>query len=241
MTTPFQQATDLAVQSAHLTPYWVEQPYSADVPVDDGDGVDVAASSQVAVLLLGRRSFAFRSAVLRFTTADLTDTYTVTVDGNDVDFDAAAAAVGSEAAMLEALAQAINDDGTVGAIVTATATDTELLLEGIVTDSASQEANFTLALATAGSGALVAVADVNSADVTLYGKYNGAGSSAPGGWVKITDLTVTSPGLSTDYEVPHAGRYARLHLQVTATTGPADGAGVGVRPTLLIGRSAPGA
>lgn len=124
----------------------------------DGTNLEDAVIAMLAVRL--REDAASRTADVTIDTVDDTATYTVTIDSNAVNY--AASGGDTETEIVEGLRDAINADGTVSAIVTATVDGDTLKLSGDGAD------DYTIAVSATGSGALSFLADATEVDFKIW-------------------------------------------------------------------------
>ena len=165
-------------------------------------------------------------------------TYTVTVDGNAVSYDASAAspAPADAADVLEDLAAAINADGTVGALVNAEALDEDgdgtvdtVRLRGL------GEADYSIAVSATGGAALTCEADPASCSARVWLSARGTGALPPGWRVPNGGELgeITRRGFD---ERLGTGGCSRAYVEIHSITGvSSDGAGVTYVPRVFVG------
>jgi hypothetical protein len=235
----FSTANDLAVLQAGREPAWVKQPASGSAkPPDAADSGTYLERSVRGLIHVSLREQAHRrTARLTIPTVDLAATYTVTVDGHAVAYNAFTAGAVNRQAVVDGIAAAIAANGTVAAIVTANAVDAlnngardTVVIRGI------EEEDYAIAFTATGSAALLAVADLTTA-TTLFWWAAGArpGSQRPLRWVGGEEL----------YELDYRGAIVRvdtagidrLHVQVFDRAGHDDdgGAVTYAQPEVWIG------
>lgn len=146
-------------------------PLANTFPAPAAGGVDVTGAALALVKVSLREHPAYRTAYFVVTTTDLTATYTATVDGTGVAYNAAVGTPANLAELVSDWAAAINADGTVGAIVQATATDyagdgviNAVRLVGI------GAADYSVARTVTGTGAVSVYADASGATMRLLGR-----------------------------------------------------------------------
>jgi len=219
----FTTSTELAILTAGRTPVWsTEDDSGSDLPPSAADsGVYLQRAVRALVHVSLRENVAYRSVRLTTTTV-LTGTYTVTVDGNAVAYNATVEAPADINELLEGIAEAVNDDVTVGALVTASIVtqiggdDFEILITGV--GEADYSVDFTHS--STGSPTLTAVADRCSATMRLWWLPDArVGSTPPQIWAWSGDVwTLDRRGWLERFDV--AG-LARLHVQLSDRAGHA--------------------
>jgi hypothetical protein len=231
----YEQATLLGVLAGGRKPTWAQQ---TDAAVADGGDFPLPTASSGASMVVGgegallalvsvgvREVVAYRTARVTIETLDLGETYTVTIDGTDVDYDSTGDADSAE--VLAGIADAINADGTVGPLVVASVVDSAVVIAG------QSEADYTIDLSATGSGVLACVADASACTLEVYGL---AGRANSPDWRLINgaaDLALDERGLAERVEV--AG-FDRLYLRCTAVAAVSgDGASVTYRPVCQLG------
>ncbi len=238
-TTTFDLATQLGVlqvgrdpaQEAHSTPNEL-------APASSSEG---AACLDSVVGLLGvdlRETDGVRTARLSIPTLTIGDSFTTTVDGNAVVYDSTGDADLDE--VVADLADAINNDVTVGALVVALAVNSadDSVTPGSrdsvrVRGLASNDTDWTIDFTDNGTSVVAVSADPTTASMSVWVQRTAApGSTASTRWRKLpTGYTLSSGGFMERFNV--AG-LARIYAQITAVDGPGgDGSGVTYRtPTL---------
>jgi hypothetical protein len=225
----YTEATELAVLSAGRSPKWSDCPTPTAEPSTAASGVALEEAVRTLVQVSLREQAHRRTVRLGITGVDLLSTYTVTIDGTAVDYDADVANAVDLEDVVDGIAAVINADVTANLVVTATAVAdddtttsprTKVLIRGI--SGAAYSINFT----ESGPGAdptLVALADYESCDLRLWW-YAGAraGSFAPGVWASSGGIVVLDRrGFLERYDT--AG-LARCHALLTGLLGhPGDG------------------
>jgi hypothetical protein len=123
----FLTVNQLSVLLAGRRPEWTRQvdaSYPNGAPeLTAAQGVSLRDAPRTSVLVDLRELVRQRTGRIAVRVLDLTATYRIAINGNNVDFDAAAAAAATLADVVEGWRDAINADGTVGPLVTATAED----------------------------------------------------------------------------------------------------------------------
>lgn len=244
-----QLANELNVLAGGHYPVWTETEFTGTLgsaptkvtPTATSDGAALsggAASTQgsgalKAVLVVRPRlRSSRRQADLTITYAGGT-TYRVSINGNNVD----TVAITDLKTTLAAIATAINADGTVGPLVTATAVDTnddgDVDVVQIVGDS---DADFDIGVSrTAGTGTLAVEADAAAVEGRVWVTEGGEPSSYdPDSWVPHETQPFTTAldwrGKTARLDV---GGYSRVYLELYDMTGSAsDLAGTGGTITL---------
>lgn len=227
----------LAVIAQGRNPAWTRQTAFASIPAPGTNGVELDGAIVSCVLVQLRARPDRHASRLYVDTLDLAATYTATIDGNAVAYDAASEAPANLAELLEGVATAINADLTVGALVTATAVD----LDGDGALDAVEVVNDTVGATThttawsAGGSAVVSFdEDATAADLDLYVTPDTTGDTlAPSpGWAL---------GNGASYTIPQGGFFERfetsgvaaLYARLSSITSPTPGATV--RPLVWIG------
>jgi hypothetical protein len=200
-----------------LTVEWVDQTTYTGAPVGADAGVYLNGSPSGMFAVALRESAHTREARVEVTTYDLTTTvYTVTIDGNDVDYDASAETPANNAALLQGIVDAINADGTVGAIVTAVVdpdnADTILI-------TGDEEDDYSIAIGVAGgTGALACTAAAVSCAVRVWGTPGGivkSGSTWYDGWLKPPNGSYSALDYSGLLERIATGSIGRIYVELT--------------------------
>ncbi len=164
MPSPFETAQSLLIRSQCRNPTWTEQATFNAVPTSAAAGVACNNSPAAVVCVDLRENVAHRTCYLEVSTVDLGATYTVTIDGNNVAYNGSSEAPADLDELLAGIADAINDDGTVSAIVAATVTsDDKIKLVGVGED------DYTLELTTTGTGVIDAEVDATAGTWAVYG------------------------------------------------------------------------
>lgn len=231
-------ATQLAVLSAGRAPVWEilgSLEAALAPPADAASGVPLQGAVRALIYVALREDARHRTARLTIASVDLTATYTLTVNGVAVGHDATGAADLEE--VLEDLADAINGDADLSAIITAEAIDTDdddevdtILLTGVGVG------DFSIDFVDDGGATCSCVADYATATLRpWYAMGARVGVTPPQPWVSSGDA----------YELDWRGRVERLdtagldrlHLQLEDLAGaPGDGEGVTYAdPTIAIG------
>lgn len=240
--TSFDLASDLGVLQIVRDPSGQEHVYSSTISVSVAaarpaaitEGADLIDSASAWVAIGVRENVAYRTARLTIPTVDSGgETFTVTIDGNAVDYvDAGSQGLN---ALVTAIAAAINADGTVGGIVEATAVEAAkdapslFSLNDSVRIRGIGESDFSVDFATDGSSVVLATADAisASADVFVYRKA-APNTAANQRWRKVPGtLAIDSDGYAETWNVgPVARMYIRLFGLALLGT---DGSGVVAR------------
>lgn len=167
-------------------------PLGNDLPAPGGGGVDVTGATLALVKVSLRENPAYRTAYYVVTTTDLTATYTATVDGTAVAYNAAVGTPANLAELVADWAAAINANGTVAALVTATATD--YAGDGVINAVrlvGLGVADYSVAVTVTGTAAVSLYADASGATMRLLARpnlspstdfVNGAARSRALGW-----------------------------------------------------------
>lgn len=240
------RANEAAVLSTGLYPEWRTQEWADGDELADGgamrlplkiasgsalDGVDVSDAVYAAVSVGVRAEPAYRSARIGVATLDGGETYTVTVDGTGVAY---ASSGGDTAAdILQGLADAINADGTVGPLVLAVGPEDAGGVAGALLLTGKGAADYSLAVAATGSGALSCLADAAEAEAEVWGSHKGS----PGiGWRRINGASALAIGTEGLIEELRVGPLGRLYVRLTSVSAVAgDGASVRYAPRIEVG------
>lgn len=229
-----ETATELAILSAGRNPQWVAQEDYTGAPTLASSGVYLENALKAPVVVALRESAHRRTARVTVAVLDNTAGYTITIDGNAVNY---VATGDTEEELIQALAAAITADTPAGAgdVVTATAVDTDddglddtLLLVG------KAEAFWTLTVGASGTGELLAVADGDQATMRVWGYPKGSNDDTPEVWTLIFDAvyTLTERGFLERFDV---GGISRLYIELDGLDGTGDGAEVTYAATVRIG------
>lgn len=239
MSNPFNTATELAIRLSTRDPNWKVQATPAIAPpplTTSGVALDDSPATLVHVAL--REVTHTRTARLTIPTLTIGDTFTVTIDGNAVAYDSTGDADLNE--VLESLAAAINADGTVNVIVTATAVDasdtastgasTQIRIRG---DAA---ADYSVDFTDSGTSVVAAIADGASCTVVPWWLMGAAPLvTAPTQWASRDRQVVQATAAFVD-RYPTGG-FLRGYVQTDGLVGVgADGSGVTIRsPDVALG------
>lgn len=175
-----------------LNPIWTDVETYTTIPDGADDGVYLYGSPKALGFVALRENVAKRTARVVITTAALTGTtYTVSINGNDVDYNSTSETPADADELVQGIVDAINNDGTVGPIVTASVDqdDEAGLTIKIVGDT---EADYSIdTTLTGGTGAVTVNADACSCDVRFYATHGGSVASEEDGaanvWVQPLD------------------------------------------------------
>lgn len=244
----FDRANQIAVLSGGQEADWQDQPGVVAVALNGGNGVPTGVSDGVAlggalkalVIFDPRLDNAARRVNLAVATIDITETYRVVIDGNVVDYDALADAAANLQDILEGLRDEVNNDVTVGALVTASVTDDDgdgiddtVLLVG------KTPAHYTLDHSPHAGGAilgdLASVAEPDVADLTVWAQAGGKTRPAkPGGWRPIPGGFF--PGIGEDgfAERFDTASVARLYVQYESLGGTGDDVLITYKPSTVV-------
>jgi hypothetical protein len=225
----YTDATELAILASGRAPEWSDSPSPTVEPSNAASGVPLEGAVKTLVEVALREQTHRRTVRLGIVGVDLLSTYTVTIDGTAVAYNAAGAGAADLEDVVDGIAAAINANGTVNQLVSATAVDandtttsprTKVLIRGLT--GTAYAVNFT----ESGPGAnpaLSAVADYESAELRLWWLAGArVGSEASGRWVAPSGPVLVSRfGFLERYDT--AG-LDRCHAQVLNLLGhPADG------------------
>jgi len=208
------------------------------IPLTTGSSLSATPSASWSVDV--RDEVQHRTVYYEVTTADLTVTvYRVTIDGNNVDYDASSELPADAAALIAGIAAAVVADGTVGAIVSAVADPDNPTTKVKITGLTEPDYSFD-GTVTGGSGAIALSGDAAGCTIRAYLVAGGivrdgsVGSTrwktVPGGDGSIAEWTAGYRGMTDRLSV--AG-YDRLYIEIddiANVTG--DGATVTVTPSI---------
>lgn len=240
------RANEAAVLSTGLYVTWRTQEWADGDELADGGtmplpveiasgnsnaGVDVTDAVYASVSIGVRAEPSYRTATVRVSTLDAGEDYTVTIDGTAVEITSG----GSDTAddVLQALADALNADGTVSPLVEAKGPEDTGGASGKLLIYGQSEDDYSIAVSATGSGVLGCVADAAEATAEIYGSHR---KSPALGWRRLNgaeDLAVGPEGWIEELRV---GPLGRLYCRLTSVTKVAgDGASVRYAPPILIG------
>lgn len=235
----FNRANAAAVLSTGQNPLWTLQTDGittdaayTGAPPSAAAGVLVAASVTAtwqvqlrprSTATLGAGGVDGRRVVLTVDVVDDSADYSVTLDGTGVTY----SATGGDTALdiLTGLQAAIIGDGTLNALVsTALDSDTPAL-----TLTGRGEADYTIALATTGTGALLGVADPTSASMRFWGYgVGGPGNNTQRGygqqWTLIGGVTGVTPTWRGWTDILAVNSNGRAWIELYDVTGAGDSA-----------------
>lgn len=226
----YSTATELAVLAAGRAPKQTDGASVTSEPANAGAGVYLEQAVRTLVEVTLREETHRRTVRLGITAnLDLLSTYTVTIDGTAVAYDAAAGSAADLEDVVDGIAAAINANGTVNQLVTATAVDdddtttsprTKVLIRGL--SGQAYAVNFT-EVGPGTNPTLVALADYESCEMRLWWLAGArVGSEASGRWVAPSGpVPVSRFGFEERYD---SAGLDRCHVQVLNLLGhPADG------------------
>ena len=223
----FEDLNRAGLLAIGLQPEWQDVAAAdyAGAPTSLAAGISLVNSPKAYFSVDLREEVHRRTARVVVTVADLTlTTYTVTINGTGVSYDASAGLPASPTALVAAIAAAINADGTVGPLVTAIpdpdAPTTTILIRG------DAEADYSIAIGVAsGTGALTCNADAVSCTARLWVTAGGlvrSGSTGSTRWKTDGTVGVSYRGLMWDRD--YAGR-GRIAVSLETITGHASDGG----------------
>lgn len=236
--TTVAEIRQIQAQLAGREPRWALQADYEGAPASPEAGVSLANTIYLAIAISLREEVHRRTARVSITTLDLTATYTVTVDGHAVDYDADTASPSpSDAAdVLQGIADAINADGTVGGLVTATAVDEDG--DGTVEAvrlTGDAEADYTLDISATGSAVLACVADATTASGRLYLTARGQGA-LPTSWRLAHNGELGAVDYRGYAERARTSGCGRAYIELYDIAGPSgDGSSVTYEPSVWLG------
>jgi len=201
-------------------------------PTSAADGVYLQGSPRCIVAVALRESDGYRTSRVVLGTIDLTTTvYTVTIDGNAVNYDAAVELPADATALVAGIALKIATDGTVGPIVNAVADPlaptTTILITG------KDQANYSVAPAVAGGTGSVSSfsGDAVSCNARTWLSIGGTVKSGQTGWPDRWLQPPEAVWAALDYrglvERLDCASFARGYMELDTIAGHgADGAGI---------------
>jgi hypothetical protein len=235
----YSTATTIAVLMGGRTPVWSTQDAvgSGSPPSLPTDGVVLQGAVKALAHVQLRDNPAYRSAIVSVSTLVLTSTYTVTINGTSVAYDANAGGAVDLEDVVDGIAAAINANVTAAAVVTASSyaasgTGARDRVK-IVGDSAE---DWSISVTAGGGAGLECVADLTGALVqTWWVPGARAGSMPPAIW-SATEEAYVADRRGYLERLDCAG-LDRMYLQVYDKAGhPRDGAMVTYRsPVISIG------
>jgi hypothetical protein len=220
----FDLLTELSIYSQGRKPQWEIQPSTSDLPSSDTVGVDTSSAIVTNVSILPRSAGLRFSSRVQISVEDLSSTsYTVSIDGNSVVYDAAIELPATSGAILQGLSVALNLDPTISTLIVSTLIDADGdgAIDTILIKNLDDTATHTTNVSTVGSGELTAKQDATSATATLYAlgsKYRGVGPS----WSKINgaSFTIDSEGFTERF---NTSGYDRIFVRLQSVSGPSGG------------------
>lgn len=226
----FSLANQLLILSAGRRPAWRAQTVSDDVlnpPAAASDGVALSDAVVAGVRIDLREDVAFRTVRVTFPTLDLAANITVTIAGTGVVVNGPFA---DRAAIVDALVTAINADGTVGPLVSATYEGTPhdtLLLTG------RSSADYSVTASSSAGGTFAYAGDAASATAVLYAIDHDTTGLLEDRWAKISNYTVDQKGISARQV---CGGYDQLYVQLTGVQRVTnDNSAIVMTPAIHIG------
>jgi hypothetical protein len=221
----YSNATNLAIAAQGRRPAW-STPTATDGPPETANaGVSLGDATVTHVRVDLRENVAYRTALITVDTLDLTATYGVGIDGTTASYNAGGAGAVDLEDVVEGIAAALNGNGTIAALVTATAIDTD---DDDVPDAVQivgdSDDNYAVtALSASGTGDLACEADACSAIAYVYFAARARlGSTAPEGWAWDQGaIDIDHRGCTT---VRRTGGFDRMHVHVDEVEGAFDDA-----------------
>lgn len=209
-------------------------------------GVALKDSPNTKVKVDMREEVRHRTCRVAVRVLDIASTYRIFIDSNVVDFDAAGAGATDLADVINGWRDAINADGTVGPLVTATSEDADadglvdtLLIRGDPFPPGVGEADYSVsATVTVGTAELDVLADPTSASIRIYLTEKApkaapisvptaagfVGKLGPGDWDQPNGAVYSTDFRGFTEEFGTAG-FDRLYVELGNITSPiADGA-----------------
>ena len=242
MPNPFNAATTISVQLATRNPGWrVQPPVPGPLtpPQSPSHGVQLDNAPATLVHVAVRELPHRRTVRLAITALTVGDTFTTTIDGTAVAYDSTGDADVDEA--LVGIAAAINANGTVSPLVTATAVDAnDVSGTGnstqvkIVGDSAT---DYSVDFTDDGSSTVTVSGDAQQCTVGPY--WLMAGTGAPAQWAnRDRQIVMAVDGFVERYPT---GGFLRGYVHIDGLTAvPGDGSAMSLRvPDVYFGPGLP--
>lgn len=215
-----------------LTPEWVDLTAYTGAPASPSSGAYLQGSPRAMLYVAAREDVQYRTGRVQITTTDLAATYTITVDGTAVVYDAAAEAPADLDALVAGIAAAIEADGTATLVVDAL-TDPDAADTVLITGKA--EADWSLDATATGSAVLAATADAADLDLRVWvtpgGLIKSGSTGNAGGWVQPVDAAYSGLGYRGAVERLDVAGLDRLYLEAYNVAGHASD-GSAVQPQL---------
>lgn len=209
----FEDLNRAGLLAIGLQPEWQDVAAAdyAGAPTSQAAGISLVNSPKAYFSVDLREEVHRRTARVVVTVADLTlTTYTVTINGTAVAYNASSALPANATALVAGIAAAINADGTVGPIVTAiadpAAPTTTILIRG------DTETDYSIAIGVSGgTGTLTCNADAVSCTARQWVTAGGivrSGSTGSTRWKTDGTFSITWRGLMWDRDYAGRGRIA---------------------------------
>lgn len=214
----FARATQLAVLAVGRRPEWTTLDSYSGAPAVETVGLHMQDAVRAHYVVDLRAAAHCRTDVLTVATLDLTATYTVTIDGNAVAYDANADGAADLADVLAGIAAALTADGTVGPLMTAVvdADETQITIQS------TSEDGYTLAISATGTGVLAAASEPATCTMRLWAMFRDLD-----GWRKVADaeFELDRRGRGDFIDVPGV---LRLYVELAEVTAPAGDTVTGI-------------
>jgi hypothetical protein len=239
----FELANEIAVLSGGRRAEWTALPAVEGAPTTANDGVALLGALKTLVVFDVREDVGARRGRITIATLTFTNTYRVTINGNDADFDATASSTLQE--VLDGIANEINTTTGVKNVVTATVidddedgTDDTVLIVG------KSENDYTIDHSVAGdtppnNGDLKIVADPVIGSIRIYAAAGGLVPSRPDSWRIIRDGEIIDIDFRGFVDRLDTASLDRIHIEAfDVQKDGGDGAEVIARlPDITIGPS----
>jgi len=213
---------ELGILSVGRNPEWIEVSDTSGAPDSVSDDVALVDAPTAYILVVLRENAAYRTA--RVTVgADAATVYRTTiydpVTGSapvEVDY-APSSGAGTEEAIVQGIATAINGDATASSIVTAQATDEDDDgTDDTVTVTGDSERDYEISTSiVSGGGTISHTADATRCDVRLWGKMTGQAGpgvdQVPTPWVQVNGGVWSLDG-GTSPRLDRRGLVERIHV-----------------------------
>lgn len=240
----FERANEIAVLSGGRRAEWKALVAAEGAPTTDADGVAMGGALKTIVVFDLREDVGARRCRFTVVTLTFTNTYRVTINGTDADFDASVGAATLQD-VLEGIRDTINTTSGVKNVVTATVTDEDgdgnddtVLIVG------KSENDFTIDHSVIGdtppnNGDLASVADPTIGSIRIFAAVGGLSNNArPDSWRIIRDGEVIDIDFRGFIARLDTGSIDRIHVEAFDVANPGDGSAVGLRvPDLVIAPS----
>lgn len=236
MTDLFQKANEAVLRTAGAETEWEEQSSYLGRPATTIAGVALNGSIATSLGIDLRKEVHRRSVSVSIKTSSLTDTYTLTLDGTSVNYDAAAGGALDDGDVLNGLKAAVVGNGTTNVLVTVeTYDDDDDGIDDRLEIVGQGEDDFSVAWSSSSAGELAIEADASSCDYVVW--LVPEGSKSPLVWRKAGNGLFTGVDSSGEDRRFNTASRSRLYAQLKNILGHAsDGGDVTYRARVWVGR-----